>query len=346
MNIRFIYPSPMAAELARVERGEAPTDRMYGLIELRKAGHHVHFSDSRFEGRFNQVRRALRPVSNLMDRRSLRGLGKDDVVVVKDEFSTMLTMAGRGAGTPVVYLDAMFGFPRRFWRKAATRLNLAVAEGHIVYSRGQIALWSERYRLAENRLAFLPYCIDMAFYRRAERRQVRPYVLSVGRDLGRDFSTLVKSMEGAGLDLKVVTLPYTLTGIDVTAPWIEILQHVSYPDLFQLYADAALVVIPLKAGMTYPSGIRGLLEALALGAPTICTRTPVLSEYVPEGEGVTYVDAGDLSALRTAIVALAGDGNTSTSLADRGPAFVRPRFDMPVFVAALERFLAQVVRPS
>lgn len=345
MRIRFVYPSPMSRELEVIQRGEAPTDRMYGLLELQRAGHTVHFSDSRFEaGPFDRLRRGLRPVANLMDLETIQGLGDDDVVVVKDEFSTMLTAACRRAGTPIVYLDAMFGLPTRVWRKAATRLNLSWADGHVAYSAGQIATWSEHYGLEKGRFTFLPYCIDMAFYRRPERQQAGPYVLSVGRDLGRDFRTLIAAMTGTNLNLKLVTLPYTLRGLDVSASWIEVLQHISYEALFQLYANAAIVVIPLKPGVTYPSGIRALLEALALGTPVVCSGTEVLAEYVPEGAGVAYVPTDDVPAMRQAIESLWTDAGRRQELEQVGPGFVRARYDIGTFVGGLERYLHELVK--
>lgn len=332
----------MSRELDLVMSGQAPTDRMYGLVELRRAGHDVHFDDSRFTASFDTVRRRVRPFANLMNAATLRGIADDDVVVVKDEFSTMLTSSCRANGTPVVYLDALFGFPKRFWRKAATRYNLAKAHGHVVYSREQIGLWSERYGMPQERFTWLPYCIDMAFYRRPVRRTAEPYVLSVGRDLGRDFPTLVTAMQGLGMNLKLVTLPYTLRGIDTSASWIEVLQHVKYEDLFQLYADALMVVIPLRGEVTYPSGIRGLLEALALRAPVICSRTTVLGEYVPEGQGVRYVNPGDPQALRSAIVSLRDDHQDRMALEAAGESCVRTRYDMPVFAASLEQYLREL----
>jgi glycosyltransferase involved in cell wall biosynthesis len=335
----------MQAELERVESGAAPTDRMYGLVELRRSGHDVHFSDSRFGGRFGKARKQVRPFVNLPDLDAVRHLDRDDVVVVKDEFSSALTAACLARGTKIVYLDALFRLPRRFWRKASARFNLPMAHGHVVYSREQIAVWAERYGLPESRFTFLPYCIDMSFYQAAPRREgVTPYVLSVGRDTGRSFDTLATAMQGMGLDLKLVTLPYTLRTVDTSQPWIEVLQHVPYADLFRLYADALMVVIPLKGGITYPSGIRGLLEALRLGRAVVSTRTAVLEEYVPEGQGVLYVAPDSPAELRAAIARLRDDREQRMRLELAGPAFVSGRYDMSTFASGLERYLTSVVK--
>jgi glycosyltransferase involved in cell wall biosynthesis len=126
------------------------------------------------------------------------------------------------------------------------------------------------------------------------------YVLAFGRDLGRDYRLLVKAMEGLGCDLKIVTLPYLLEGISVDQPWIKTLQRVSYGELFSLYAGAKAVVVPLKPGVSYPSGLRAMLEGMLLERPVIVTRTPILEEYASDDE-VHFVRPGDRLDLRDAI---------------------------------------------
>jgi len=344
MRIYFVYPAPMTGELRRIEAGEAPTDRMYGLVELRQAGHEVDYSDRRFEGRFDSMRRALRPFANLPGVDDLAALGRYDIVVAKDEFSTSLTAACRARGTKIVYMDALFDLPRRWWKRAAARANFAMADGHIAYSQEQIDLWKSRYHVPDDRFTFLPYCIDTAFLRRKPRQaSARPYVLAVGRDMGRNFDTLVHAMDGLGLDLKLVTLPYLLRTIDASQPWIEVHQHISYDALLQLYADALLVAIPLKRDVTYPSGIRGLLEALTLGKSVVSTRTGVLEEYVKEGEGVLYVEADNAPSMRAAIDRIRDDQGLRQQLENAGPAVVKARYDMSRFAELLDAYLRRIV---
>lgn len=344
MRIYYVYPAPMSGELRKIELGQAPTDRMYGLLELRAAGHRVEYSDGRFTGRFDSVRRGVRPFANWPGTDDLAALGKFDVVVAKDEFSTLLTAACRVRHTKVVYMDALFDLPRRWWKRAAARANFAMADGHIAYSQQQIDLWKSRYDVPDDRFTFLPYCIDTAFLqRKAPRGSPRPYVLAVGRDMGRSFDTLVDAMDGLGLDLKLVTLPYLLRTIDTSRPWIEVHQHIPYDSLLQLYADALLVAIPLKRDVTYPSGIRGLLEALTLGKAVVSTRTNVLEEYVKEGEGVVYVDADSASSMRAAIERIRDDEALRRQLECAGTDVVKERYDMSRFATLLDGYLKRVV---
>jgi glycosyltransferase involved in cell wall biosynthesis len=349
MRILYLYPHSMDGEHRTVMAGRAPTDRMYGLVELRQYGHDVRFADSRFRGRFGRVSKRLRGFGvNLCDLRTLLALGDYDVVVAKDAFSTMLTLSSRPRRAKVVYVDSLFEPPARAWKNALIRLNLRFADGVVAYSRTQIAAWAERYKVRPSRFQFLPYTLDVPFYRALASPPATgtPYVLSIGRDMGRRFDTLAEALAGLGLDLKLVTLPYLLNSVDTTRPGIEVLQHVSYEELFRLYARALMVVIPLKRGITYPSGVRGMLEAMALGSPVISSRTPVLEEYATEGEGVTYVDPEDVGQLRERIVALRDDTDMRERLAERGRQVVSERFGMEAFARGLEAYLGRVVRSS
>lgn len=347
MRVLFFYPSLVAGELQKVGAGEAPSDRLYGLLELRKLGHQVDIADRRFEGRFGRLVKQLRHHSlNICDLTTLRRLGEYDVVVVKDEFSPLITTAAHRAGARVVYLDALFQIPRSGLKRAFMRGNIRRSDAVVAYSSTQIALWTERFALAPGTIRFLPYTIDPAFYAPVAPPPPppRPYVLSVGRDPGRDFAPLVEALQGTGVDLKLVTVPYLLKGLAVDRPGVEVLQKLPYDELFRLYAGATAVAIPLKGGLTYPSGIRGLLEAMALGRPAIATRTPVLEEYAREGDGVVYTEPGDVAGLRRSVLALIEDGVLRERLASQGRGIVQARYSMDVFARGFETLLEELRR--
>lgn len=345
MRILYLFPAAMSGELAQVEAGTAPSERLYGLVELRQAGHQVDLLDSRWHGTFGRLTTRLKYYDiSLSDLTTLRALRRYDVVVVKDELSLLLTLAARWSGTRLVYLDSLFQLPRRWWRQLIYRWNFRLADRLVIYSTTQRDAWQEYFAMARHQPAAFPYTIDVPFYspRPAPPPPSRGYLLSIGRDLGRDFPTLATAMRNVALDAKIVTLPYLLTGVDRTQANLHFLERLSYEALFDLYAGAQAVVIPLKRGITYPSGVRALLEAMALGKPVICSRTPVLEEYVAEGEGVRYVEPENPDALQAAITALADDASARTALGRRGREVVQERFGMSAFVNGFERFLQEV----
>ena len=346
MRILYLFPDQMRSELDRVSNGEAPSERMYGLVELRRSGHTVELSDSRWQGWSGRIRTWLKQYDvNLSDIRTVMAMRRYDVVVVKDDLSLVLTLAGRLVGTKIVYLDSLFIVPRRRWRKLAYRMNFKLAHNIVIYCRGQADAWADYFSHSPQAPKVLPYTIDLPFYQphSAASRPTRDYVLSIGRDPGRDFPTLVEATRDIGMDLKIITLPYLLKGVDLTQPYLRVLERLSYEELFKLYAGARFVVIPLKKGVTYPSGVRALLEAMALEKAVICSRTPVLEEYAQEGEGVTYVEPENISQLRNTMQVLARDDTAISSLGRRGREVVQARYTMEAFTTEFERYLNEVV---
>lgn len=341
MRILYVFPFAMERDLQRVARGDAPSEWMYGLVELRRRGHDVTIADSRFEGRTGDMVRRLRRVSiNVCDLRTLDSIRRHDVVLVKDQFSTLVTAACRALQKPVYYLDAPFNLPRRAWKHAVYRANLRLITKHLLFSVSQADLWAARYGVPRHRFLALPYSVDLGFYRPAPRPATsgRPYVVSVGRDLGRSFRTLVDALDGLGVGLKIVTRPYLLK--DVRRPhWVEVLDDLPYPELFRLYAGAAAAVVPLVHGITYPAGLRALLEAMALGTPVVASHTPVLLEYASDGDGVVYVEPEDAAALRAGIRRVMEEAGLRDRLSTAGRALVASRYGMEAFGERLERVL-------
>lgn len=344
MKVLFLYPHPMSNEISQVLRGQAPSDRMYGLIELRKCEYEVDFSDRRFEGFFGKLVNWLRRNVgiNLCDIKTLLTIKNYDLIIVKDEVSTLITIACRLFRKKIIYLDALFAFPRRTWKKIIYKINLRLADGIVAYSSNQIRTWDNLFTGISHKFKLLTYTIDVPFYRAipCHRKSSKPYILSVGRDMGRDFGTLVESMDGLELGLKLVTLPYALRSVNISHSWVEVLKHVPYQDLFRLYAEAVLVVIPLKKSLIYPSGIRGLLEAMVLGKAVVCSYSPLLEEYVKEGDGVVYVEPENIVALRDKLRHLLGDSDWLHILENRGRDIVRDNYHMDIYAKAFEAYIS------
>jgi glycosyltransferase involved in cell wall biosynthesis len=314
---------------------------MYGLIELRSRGYRVAICDSRFTGRLGGLRSRLRRIGIfLLDWNTILQIARHDVVIVKDDFSLLATLVAKMLRKRIVYLDAMFSLPRRSWRRLVARWNIAAADTVLAYSRKQIELWSRGLGLSPERFNFVPYTVDTAFYSPVPTSgDHEPYILSVGRDLGRDFTTLVDAVRGTGLRLKLVTLPYLLPAGASQESFIEVRERVSYQELFELYANAAIVVVPLGEALFYPSGIRAVLEAALLGKATIATFTPVLEEYMTADEDIMYVPPRDVAQLRAAILRLMQDPSRRQILERNAKSRTLREYGMP---ALTQRLIAAI----
>ena len=138
-------------------------------------------------------------------------------------------------------------------------------------------------------------------------------VLSLGRDMHRDWDTLIQAIKPCGdWHLRIAATQNTPRLRERTGT-IELVKAITAREVFDLYAWADIVVLPLRANM-HASGITVLAEAALSGVPVIASDTGGLRSYF-SGREVKYVPVGDFLALRHAIRALADDDNLRFRLA-------------------------------
>lgn len=333
----------MAALISEVADDQAPSERLYTMPELTDLGWSVgHYSDETPHG----LRRKLKDRSNRFVRffgpGAVQAIRSRDVVLVNGEFSILLTLLARILGKRIVYLDSMFEVPRRFWRRWSVWWNLRLANVTLAYSTSQAQLWTEEFGSDASKIAVVPYGMDLSFYKAVERAP-QNYVLAVGRDLGRDYATLFSALKGTGIRLKLVTLPYLLPESWRDQDWLDVFERVSYEELFELYAGALASVVPLKSGMTYPSGIRAVYEAALLGVPTIASQTPVLAEAFEHGVDLWFVPPEDPASLTAALIHLRDHADRFEALVQPAANNVRKNFSLQRSAASIDAALRAVI---
>jgi glycosyltransferase involved in cell wall biosynthesis len=104
--------------------------------------------------------------------------------------------------------------------------------------------------------------------------------------------------------------------------------------LRQLYADAALVVVPLVEN-DFQAGITTILEGMAMAKAVVCTRTTGQQDTIVDGETGRYVPPGDPDALRSAIECLLGDPDEAGRLAANGRSWACAHADTRVYADRL-----------
>jgi glycosyltransferase involved in cell wall biosynthesis len=124
--------------------------------------------------------------------------------------------------------------------------------------------------------------------------------------------------------------------VRVSGRGVELLGRVSREQKAALYAGALAVVLPSWCeGYGYTP-----LEGYAHGTPAIVSDLPALRETA--GDGALYVPPGDVTALRAAMAALAGDDALRRRLAAGGAAALAGR-SWETSAAALRTMLAEAV---
>ncbi len=350
MTMRILYlvlnPAPEQT-MNEISSRVIPSDRMYGLYELGKLGHEVRLLSMRPKGPFRRIFKFLNERFQfcLPDLAVLPRLKDYDVVVVNGPFSTLVTVAARLQHKKLVYLDTILRLPSSVVRKKIYALNVLLSSGTVMYTRIQARQCARALGIDEGKFKLIPFAIDFSFY---EQFQAPPggsserYVLAVGRDQGRDYGTLVKAAQGAGVKVKIVTLPYLLEGITIDEQRVEVLGNVSYAELYRLYAQAAFVIIPLKGWATgYSSGTRALLEAMAMNKCVVATHSPPLEEYARDGDGVLYVAAEDQRDLTAKMESLLNDTQALEKLEAKVESN-KEAFDIRNFALAFSQYLSEL----
>jgi glycosyltransferase involved in cell wall biosynthesis len=132
------------------------------------------------------------------------------------------------------------------------------------------------------------------------------YIFSIGRDVGRDFPTLLAAMCGVPVDLWLRTsraLPPEAT----TMKNVRLLrERVDNRQLRDLYAGCRFVVAPLSQTVN-ASGVTTIQEAGAMGKALVVTDNPAIRDFIVPDETCLMVPLDDPEAMRSAILRLLSD---------------------------------------
>ncbi|MFT6907214.1 MAG: glycosyltransferase involved in cell wall biosynthesis [Oleiphilaceae bacterium] len=344
----FMYPDIAEPTVKEISEAQVPRERLVGFYQLLERGWDVKISDARWKGPFANLRRKLKRYITLPSIGMFRDWLPADVIVIKDDFSLYLSFVAKLMGKKLVYLDSMFTIPKSPIRNFLIKVNLILADRVICFSSSQADLWSDKYKVKRGKFSCLHYGIDSDFYKKA---LVNPSaksknVLAIGRDTGRDFGVLAEAVRDTEAFLYLVTLPYLLPNFIKDIPNVQVKERLSYQELIELYQESSISVVPLKGALTYPSGIRAVMEAMALGKPVIATYTPVLAEYFVDDEDIMLVKSGSLSDMSLAIKILLGDESLRCKLVERSYDRLVEEFSVEKYVNNLEKILVDISKIS
>ncbi len=338
----FMYPDIAEPTVKEIREGRVPRERLVGFYQLLERGWDVKISDARWKGGFANLRRKLKGFIPLPSVGMFRDWLPADVIVIKDDFSLFLSLCAKLMGKRLVYLDSMFTIPKSLIRIFLIKLNLLLADRVICFSSSQADLWSNKYRVSRSKFHVLYYGIDAEFYKDAIRTPdlESKNVLAVGRDTGRDFGILAEAVKDTDVSLFLVTLPYLLPSFIKDMSNVHVKERLSYQELIKLYGQSKISIVPLKDELTYPSGIRAVMEAMALGKPVIATYTPVLAEYFSHGEDIFLVKSKSISEMSKAIESLLNEKSLRAKLVNNSYAKLTQDFTVDKYVNSLERYLS------
>jgi glycosyltransferase involved in cell wall biosynthesis len=347
MRATFVYPNSRRDLLAGIEEGEEPDSQLHGALYLGEHGIDVRFHDPIL------TRHALpmpldRVAWTLRELTTPYELGRTDVVVTP--LAALLPLAARGRRLPVVAIN--FGL-NLIWRRASRARRVLLRSSLRATARVICLGESQRVELVASagldaaRVVTMPIPVDTEFFQpRAQRDGDGRDVLTVGKDLARDYGTFLEAVRRLAVDATIVAHPRNVESSELSSN-VTLRSGLCFTDLRDLYASAACVVLPQRSeDYAYGSeggGLTALLEAMAMGRPIVASDRAILHDYVTDGVEALLVPPEDPAALRAAIERVLGDPELSRSLGSAARARVESAHTSRGFAGRLAPLLRSVI---
>ena len=345
MKTTFVYPNSRRDLLARVAAGTEPDSVLLGANHLTELGIDVDIHDPLL------TRRSLRPTLERFAwlARELTipfEVGRSDVLVTP--LANILPLASRLRSLPVVVVN--YGL-NLIWRRsspsrrALLRRSLRAAACVVCLGESQREELDASVNLAEDRSTTLLLPIDDTFFS-PRRPDVTPaVVLTVGKDLARDYATFLAAVRGLDAPVQLAVYPRNLAGLQL--PDNAQARVISSVELRDSYASAACVVLPQRRDDylfgSEGGGLTALLEAMAMARPVVATERAILRDYVDDGVEALIVPPEDPVALREAIDRVLVDPELGQRLGSAARARVERNHTTSGFAVRLASVLTTVV---
>jgi glycosyltransferase involved in cell wall biosynthesis len=191
-------------------------------------------------------------------------------------------------------------------------------------------------------VARIGYNVDESFYRPGRKSTDGDYVLAVGDDISRDYSTLLAaaSRTPSRFLIKSAWRPTASSGA-VSANVTFLSRRLSREEFRALYEGARIVVLPLHT-VDHAGGITALFEAMAMGKPLIVTASGVARDFVTDEIHALLVPHEDPAALAGAVNRLEQDEALRLKLGANARRHIEDHFSTRALAERMVDFLKGV----
>lgn len=185
--------------------------------------------------------------------------------------------------------------------------------------------------------------IDTDFFRPLPPGEGAGFVFSVGDDEGRDYDTLLRALSGVEggvvIRSRQLRFPPARSGLRLIS------ERIPFTELRRLYADAAVVVVPMH-DRPHPGGVTTVLEAAAMGRAAVVSDSIGIRDFCRNDETCLLVPCGNAEAMSAAMRRLIGDPALRDRLGRNARAFVERSCSTAAFAARLAARLRVANRAS
>jgi glycosyltransferase involved in cell wall biosynthesis len=294
MRILYIYAGRRKGRVG-------PTTQFYGLTALKRMGFDVSYKE--FEDIYGTFLARILPF-NLRHVLMYFSARNYDIVFGSALLPSMFLRTFFPSKAAFVLLNISLtrlltsnrsGFKKRMISYALSKLDAIVC-----LSRSQAEYLTQHTLFPQQRIYSVRFGVDTHFYSRTKDMN-QHFVLSVGRDDGRDYATVCKVAEAMPERHFIIVCSHrNVKGLNIPTN-VEVRYNVSHEILRELYRKAHCILI-LTHGGGYAdgadcSGQTVLLESMAVGVPPIVTHNPCLSEYIEKDTNAFIVEPYDVEGV-------------------------------------------------
>ena len=219
----------------------------------------------------------------------------------------------------------------------------------LVYSTWQKNFIQDRWKVAPDRVVWIPFQADGQFFRPqtvSNQPAADRTICSAGLEF-RDYPTLLEAVDGMDVQAVLAAASPWSKRDDTTQqraiPANVTVRRFSLFEMRELYARARFVVVPLFA-VNFQAGVTTIMETMAMGKAVVVTRTPGQTDYVQDGITGIYVPSGDAKALRQTIQHLLDHPAEAEKLGQAGWSLFMKEFDLDRYVEKIQAILSVLLK--
>jgi glycosyltransferase involved in cell wall biosynthesis len=187
---------------------------------------------------------------------------------------------------------------KRWLKTAERRLAARSVQTFVVWARHELRDYAQTFGIAPEKFRYVPFHTTLDNYQYAVRDGD---YLFAGGNYDRDYPTLIDAVWPLDVPVWIATTRGEALLGDVVLPAHVRVQATTHAGFRDAMAAARLVVVPMQKGLLHSGGQQTLLNALAMGKPTIAVGRAWAEDFLTHGDNGLIVDYEDVQGLRDAI---------------------------------------------
>lgn len=203
-------------------------------------------------------------------------------------------------------------------------------DGVVCLARCQKEYLENEYSFLMGKVFFVPLGVDTDYYQ-PEYKNRKDYILSAGRDNGRDYKTVIETARlMPEREFHIVCSKRNLEGVNTIPKNVKIFYDMPSPELHKKYREAKMLLLITHDDLFRDgadcSGQTVLLDAMASGLPVIASRKKYLADYAEDQKEAVFVDFYDCANIKVAVESLLDNKGFRRNIAMRARQRVENEF--------------------